>query len=106
MATKKLTEKQVRAALDSSALAGWELVRGKLHREYRFPDFVHAFGFMAMAAVAAEAMGHHPEWSNVYNKVSINLVTHDAGGVSALDLELAEKLEALAERLLRDSEVP
>jgi len=74
---------------------GWTVIQGKLHRECKFPDFVHAFGFMASAALVAEAMGHHPEWSNVYNRVTIDLTTHDAGGISEKDFELAAKLDGL-----------
>ncbi len=80
-------------------LHGWTLANAKLHREYKFADFVHAFGFMAAAAVMIEAMGHHPEWSNVYNRVTVDLITHDAGGVTAKDLELAKKLEEIARKL-------
>jgi 4a-hydroxytetrahydrobiopterin dehydratase len=69
-----------------------------LRREYRFPDFSHAFGFMAACATAAEAMNHHPEWLNVYNRVEIALSTHDSGGVTSKDLELATKLEAFAQK--------
>lgn len=76
------------------------MLSGKLHREYRFADFIHAFGFMATAAIAVEAMGHHPEWSNVWNRVTVDLTTHDAGGVTAKDVALAEKLEAIACKLL------
>ena len=97
MATQKLAAPEVRAAL--AGLSGWELADGKLHREYRFADFAHAFGFMAASAVMIEAMGHHPEWSNVYNRVTVDLVTHDAGGVTAKDLELARKLEGVARKL-------
>jgi 4a-hydroxytetrahydrobiopterin dehydratase len=93
-----LTAEEINAALKS--LDGWTLTGGKLHREYRFADFVHAFGFMATAAIAVEAMNHHPEWSNVWNRVTIDLTTHDAGGITAKDVELAGKLEALARRLL------
>ena len=93
----KLTETEIQAALGS--LPGWSMANGKLHREYRFPDFVHAFGFMATAAVAIEAMGHHPEWLNVYNRVTVDLSTHDAGGVTVKDVELARKLEDLARKL-------
>lgn len=75
---------------------GWELVDGKLHRELRFDDFVSAFGFMASVAITAEKMNHHPEWSNVYATVVVDLSTHDAGGVTELDFELAEKIDALA----------
>jgi 4a-hydroxytetrahydrobiopterin dehydratase len=74
-------------------------LNGKLHREYRFPDFVHAFGFMATAAVAIEAMGHHPEWFNVWDRVTVDLATHDAGGITTKDVTLAWKLEAIARRL-------
>jgi 4a-hydroxytetrahydrobiopterin dehydratase len=94
----KLTEDEVRSALAS--LPGWSVVNGKLHREYKFADFVHAFGFMATSAIAIEAMNHHPEWFNVWNRVTVDLTTHDAGGISAKDLELAGKLEQLAQKLL------
>ena len=92
MATK-LSESEIASALRERS--GWTVVNGKLHREYQFVDFVHAFGFMASAALLAEAMGHHPEWSNVYNRVTIDLTTHDAGGISDKDFELARKLDAL-----------
>ncbi len=73
----------------------WSLREGKLHKEFRFADFVAAFGFMAQAALLAERQGHHPEWRNVYNRVSVELSTHEAGGVSARDFELAAAMEAL-----------
>jgi 4a-hydroxytetrahydrobiopterin dehydratase len=91
--TKKLSEAEIRAALQD--LSGWTVLNGKLHREYKFTDFIHAFGFMASGAIAAEAMGHHPEWLNVYNRLNVDLTTHDAGGISAKDIELAGKLDAL-----------
>ena len=69
---------------------------GKLHRELRFSDFPAAFGFMAQVALVAEAMGHHPEWSNVWNRVTIDLTTHDAGGLTGLDASLASRIEAIA----------
>ena len=93
----KLTDTALAAAVDS--LPGWVARDEKLHREYQFPDFVHAFGFMATAAIAIEAMNHHPEWSNVWNRVVVDLTTHDAGGITAKDILLAEKLEELAKRL-------
>lgn len=93
-----LTDSEIQAALGK--LPGWSVQNGKLHRDYAFPDFVHAFGFMATAAIAIEAMNHHPEWSNVWNRVSIDLTTHDSGGITAKDVELAAKLESLAARLL------
>jgi 4a-hydroxytetrahydrobiopterin dehydratase len=94
----KLTDAKIAGAL--ARLAGWSLKKGKLHREYQFADFSHAFGFMSAAAVAAEGMNHHPEWSNVWNRVSIDLWTHDKGGVTAMDLKLAAKFEAIAQKLL------
>jgi 4a-hydroxytetrahydrobiopterin dehydratase len=93
----KMTLAEIEAALRS--LDGWSVVEGKLHREYRFADFVHAFGFMATAAVAIEKMNHHPEWFNVWNRVTVDLTTHDAGGITAKDVELAGLLETLARKL-------
>ncbi|MFN0102276.1 MAG: 4a-hydroxytetrahydrobiopterin dehydratase [Bryobacteraceae bacterium] len=93
----RLNDVELAAAVDS--LPGWTVKDGKLHREYEFPDFVHAFGFMATAAIAIEAMEHHPEWSNVWNRVVVDLTTHDAGGLTAKDILLAGKLEELAKRL-------
>ena len=75
------------------------MAQGKLHREYQFADFVHAFGFMATAAIAIEKMNHHPEWRNVWNKVVVDLTTHDAGGISAKDVELAKLLDGFAGKL-------
>ncbi|MFQ5549956.1 MAG: 4a-hydroxytetrahydrobiopterin dehydratase [Gemmatimonadales bacterium] len=75
-------------------LDGWELAEGKLHKEFAFPDFVAAFGFMVKVALNAEAMNHHPDWTNVYNRVSVTLSTHDVGGITENDLQLAEKMNA------------
>jgi 4a-hydroxytetrahydrobiopterin dehydratase len=94
-----LSETQIREALAS--LPGWALAGGKLHRDYQFADFVHAFGFMATAAIAIEARNHHPEWSNVWNRVAVDLTTHDAGGITQKDVDLARTLEALAGKLLQ-----
>ena len=91
--TTKLSESEIRSALRE--LHGWTVLNGKLHREYKFADFIHAFGFMTSCAIVAEAMGHHPEWSNVYNRLTVDLTTHDAGGISAKDFELAGKMNAL-----------
>jgi 4a-hydroxytetrahydrobiopterin dehydratase len=93
---KKLTEAEITAAL----LPGWTLKETKLHREYKFADFPHAFGFMATAAPSIEKMDHHPAWSNVYNRVLVELWTHDAGGVTQKDLDLAALLEGIAKQLL------
>ena len=76
-------------------LSGWQLSGNKLRRELRFPDFSAAFGFMARLALAAEKLDHHPEWSNVYNRVTIELSTHDAGGLTVLDFELARVANSL-----------
>jgi len=76
-------------------LPAWSLKDGKLHRELRFANFSEAFAFMVRVALAAESMDHHPEWSNVWNRVVIDLTTHDSGGLSSLDLELARRIDVL-----------
>jgi 4a-hydroxytetrahydrobiopterin dehydratase len=93
----KLTDSQISEGLVS--LAGWKVVNGKLHREYKFSDFAHAFGFMATAAPLIEKNNHHPEWANVYNRVTVDLSTHDAGGITQKDLDLAKLLEGIAKQL-------
>ncbi len=90
---RRLPEPEIRAAL--ADLPGWEHREGRLHRELRFRDFVEAFGFMSRVALLAERADHHPDWSNVYNRVVIDLVTHDAGGITERDLSLAREIEAL-----------
>ena len=77
-------------------LPGWSLEGGKLHKAFTFADFVEAWGFMSAVALVAESMGHHPEWSNVWNRVTVDLTTHDAGGISALDFDLATRMEGIA----------
>lgn len=94
MATPKLDADVVSKRL--AEVAGWTLRDGKLHREYKFADFVEAFGFMASVALVAERMNHHPEWSNVWSTVVVDLTTHDAGGVTAKDFALAAEMERLA----------
>jgi 4a-hydroxytetrahydrobiopterin dehydratase len=96
-ATRRLTDTEIQAAL--AGLAAWRVADGKLHREYRFRDFVEAWSFMTAAALHVQQLDHHPEWFNVYSDVRVDLVTHDAGGISARDVELAERMEALAARL-------
>jgi len=85
-------------ALALAELSGWSPVEGRdaIHKSFRFKDFNQAWDFMSRIAPAAEAMNHHPEWSNVYNRVEILLTTHDCGGLSERDVELARKIEALA----------
>ena len=94
----KLSESEIAVAL--SKLPGWKNEGGKLHREYKFVDFVAAFGFMSGAALIAQGMEHHPEWFNVWNTVRVDLATHDSGGITALDVKLAHSMEELAARQL------
>jgi 4a-hydroxytetrahydrobiopterin dehydratase len=89
-----LTSQQISEALAS--LPGWTVVDGKLHRRYRFGSFREAFGWMTMAALAAEKADHHPDWSNSYREVTVSLWTHDAGAITAKDLDLAAVFEQLA----------
>jgi 4a-hydroxytetrahydrobiopterin dehydratase len=77
-------------------IAGWEVKDGKLHRQFQFANFAQAFGFMASMAVVSESMGHHPEWFNVYNKVNVDLTTHDAGGITQKDLDWATQANKFA----------
>lgn len=89
-----LTEAQLDQALHM--LPGWKVVKGKLHKEFKFRSFGEAMGFMVSAAIAAEAINHHPEWFNVYNRVVVDLVTHDLHGISSWDVALAQKMDSLA----------
>ena len=93
----KLTNFEIESSL--TQLPGWTVVAGKLHREYRFATFGKAFGFMKTAAAAIEKMDHHPEWFNAYDSVVIDLTTHDAGGISQKDVDLAKVLEESASKL-------
>ncbi len=92
-----LTETQISSIL--SDLNKWKILNGKLHREYTFPNFAHAIGFIAAAAIEIEKKNHHPEWCNVYNRVTVDLTTHDAGGITQKDVDLAKLLEGLAQKL-------
>lgn len=96
MARQKLDRAAVEKAL--AELDGWQLARegNAVERRFTFRDFNEAFGFMARVALAAEKLDHHPEWSNVYNKVDVLLCTHDAGGLTELDFKLAKRMNALA----------
>ena len=90
-----LTEGQIQYALQE--LPGWSVLEGKLHREFRFRGFPEAFAFMTRVALEAHALDHHPEWSNVYNRVTIDLVTHAAGNtITERDVVLAKVIDGLA----------
>lgn len=93
MAIQKLPAAEIEQRL--LALPGWVIEHHKLYRLFTFDDFVEAFGFMSRVALLAESMDHHPEWSNVYNRVKIFLTTHDADGISERDFVLAERINAL-----------
>ncbi len=93
MRSEKLSSAMITQQLDQ--LPEWTLDQTKLYRHLIFENFVEAFGFMTQVALLAEAMDHHPEWSNVYNRVDIHLTTHDAGGISEQDFTLAEQINKL-----------
>jgi 4a-hydroxytetrahydrobiopterin dehydratase len=93
MAISKLNSEAIQAAIAS--LPGWSVMNAKLTKSFKFKDFVEAFGFMTKVAILAEKIDHHPEWFNVYNNLKIELTTHDAGGISQLDLDLAKRINAL-----------
>ena len=94
MAGKKLTDAQIQENL--AQVDGWTIENGKLHKEFQFDSFVSAFGFMTQLALVAESLNHHPEWFNVYNRVTIDLTTHDAGGISDLDFQWAKQADAIS----------
>jgi 4a-hydroxytetrahydrobiopterin dehydratase len=87
-----MTHKEIPTAI--AQLTEWEVVNGKLNRAFKFDNFVDAFAFMTKVAIVAEKMDHHPEFFNVYNRVVIDLATHDAGRIDVLDIELAKKINA------------
>jgi 4a-hydroxytetrahydrobiopterin dehydratase len=93
MSPEKLSPAEVERRLE--ALPDWVIDQRKLYRQFVFRDFVEAFGFMSRVALLAEAMNHHPEWSNVYNRVDIHLTSHDAGGISERDFTLAGRINRL-----------
>ena len=84
------------AALNTDLVFPWELEDNKLTKTFTFSNFVTAFGFMTQAAMVAEKSNHHPEWFNVYKTVKVQLTTHDAGGISEKDFDLARRMEKLA----------
>ena len=97
MKTKLLVGPEREAALATLAEAGWEAVadRDAIRKSFKFKSFIEAFGWMTRVAIWAEKMNHHPEWSNVYNRVEVTLITHSCDGLSALDADLAKKMDAL-----------
>ena len=96
MATRPtaLSDEEVKACM--AGVPNWKLDAGKLRRDFSFGDFSQAFGFMTRSALVAETLDHHPEWSNVYNRVEVHLTTHDAGGLTELDFELARRMDEIA----------
>lgn len=98
MRPEKLDTAKRATALQELELRGWHHDPGRdaISKSYRFTDFAQAFGWMTKVALTAEKLDHHPEWRNVYNRVEVVLTTHDAGGLTALDLKMAERMDALA----------
>lgn len=96
--TDQLTQDERDTDLDPLLANGWAMVDGRdaIHKQFVFTNFVEAFGFMTKVALFAEKWNHHPEWSNVYKTVDVTLTTHDAGGLSALDVKLGAKMDTLA----------
>ncbi len=88
------------AVLNAASSEPWSVLEGKLHKQFKFHDFVTAFGFMSQAALVAERLNHHREWFNVYNTVVVDLTTHDASGISERDFVLAEFMDGIAEKVL------
>ena len=89
----RLSEEDINEKLQD--LPGWSISNGKLHKEFAFETFNQAFGFMTRAAMEIEKMNHHPEWFNVYNRLTVELTTHDAGGITQNDINLARILNSL-----------
>lgn len=92
---EKLSAQSRDAALTQLPLWSYDAAADAITRQFRFEDFSHAFGFMTRVALAVEKAGHHPDWSNAYDTVDIALSTHDAGGLSQKDIDLATKIDAL-----------
>ena len=93
MSVPKLSITDIESRL--AHLQDWGIDKQKLYKHFVFSNFIEAWAFMSQVALLAEAMNHHPEWSNVYNRVEIYLTTHDAGGISERDFELAKKIDQL-----------
>jgi len=98
MENAKVTEEQVLEFIAENP--HWSLQENKLFREFVFTDFVTAFGFMTQAALIAERSNHHPDWSNVYKKVLVNLTTHEVNGISQKDFQLAKAMDKIADHII------
>ncbi len=102
MPEEKLSAEAIRQSLErlnKDAVEQWEITSEKLHKTFIFRNFIEAFGFMTRAALVAEKMNHHPEWFNVYKTVRVDLTTHESGGITRLDFDLAGHMEALLGRI-------
>ncbi|MBT8444689.1 MAG: 4a-hydroxytetrahydrobiopterin dehydratase [Gammaproteobacteria bacterium] len=97
----RLSESEITASL--TEIPGWTIEDAKLYRQFIFPRFIEAFGFMASVATVCEKQDHHPEWFNVYNKVQISLTTHEAGGISQRDIVLAQSIDDIYEGFAKSS---
>jgi len=93
---KKLSEQEIEHEV--AKILGWKVLNGKLNRTFEFESFVQAFGFMTKVAMESEKLNHHPEWFNVYNRLEINLVTHDVNGISNYDIKLAGSINRLYDK--------
>jgi 4a-hydroxytetrahydrobiopterin dehydratase len=94
MARRKITDAEVEQALTD--LPGWQVKEGRLHKVFKFSSFGEAMGWMVSVAVYADKIDHHPDWSNSYNRVTVDLMTHDMDALSTLDISLARKMEEMA----------
>lgn len=95
---KRPVKLEDRSPLERLAARGWAEVAGRdaIQKTFEFKSFIQAFGWMSQVSMVAEKIGHHPEWTNVYNRVSVTLTTHDAGGLTELDLRMAKRMDTLA----------
>ena len=90
----RLSQQALEVSLNT--LSGWEIIEGKLHKELKFQDFISAFSFMTQVALVSERDNHHPEWSNIYNRVVIDLITHESGGITQRDIKLAKFIDSIS----------
>ena len=92
----KMDQAEIEAAMQDRGLGSWKQAGNRLEKTFEFKDFSAAFGFMTRVALKAEALNHHPDWSNSYRKVTVELTTHDVGGISELDMKMAAAMESIA----------